>query len=56
LLVTDTAGEQERCHLLESTRAYVLEKLAAAANTNGWLAVTRSIFVTRRRRPTNASA
>jgi tetratricopeptide (TPR) repeat protein len=30
LLVTDTAGEQERCHLLESTRAYVLEKLAAA--------------------------
>jgi predicted ATPase/class 3 adenylate cyclase len=30
LVVTDTAGEQERCHLLESTRAYALEKLAAA--------------------------
>jgi tetratricopeptide (TPR) repeat protein len=28
--VTDTAGEQERCYLLESTRAYALEKLAAA--------------------------
>jgi predicted ATPase/class 3 adenylate cyclase len=30
LVVADTAGEQERCHLLESTRAYALEKLAAA--------------------------
>ena len=30
LVVADTAGEQERCHLLESTRAYALEKLTAA--------------------------
>jgi len=30
LVVADTAGEQERCHLLESTRAYALEKLIAA--------------------------
>ena len=30
LVVADTAGEQERCHLLESTRAYALEKLRAA--------------------------
>ncbi|MEO7201164.1 MAG: tetratricopeptide repeat protein, partial [Candidatus Tumulicola sp.] len=30
LVATDTAGEQERCHLLESTRAYALKKLAAA--------------------------
>jgi predicted ATPase/class 3 adenylate cyclase len=30
LVVADTAGEQERCHLLESTRAYALEKLDAA--------------------------
>ncbi len=30
LVVAHTAGEQERCHLLESTRAYALEKLAAA--------------------------
>jgi predicted ATPase len=30
LVVADTAGEQERYHLLESTRAYALEKLAAA--------------------------
>ncbi|MDQ6767942.1 MAG: tetratricopeptide repeat protein, partial [Candidatus Eremiobacteraeota bacterium] len=29
LVVADTAGEQERYHLLESTRAYALEKLAA---------------------------
>src|SRR5579872_3843190 len=28
LVVADTAGEQERYHLLESTRAYALEKLA----------------------------
>ena len=31
LVVADTAGEQERCHLLESTRAYALEKLTAGA-------------------------
>jgi predicted ATPase/class 3 adenylate cyclase len=31
LVVADTTGEQERYHLLESTRAYALEKLAAAA-------------------------
>lgn len=30
LVVADTAGEQERYHLLESTRAYALEKLTAA--------------------------
>ena len=30
LVVADTAGEQERYHLLESTRAYALEKLGAA--------------------------
>jgi predicted ATPase/class 3 adenylate cyclase len=30
LVVADTAGEQERYHLLESTRAYSLEKLASA--------------------------
>lgn len=30
LVVADTAGEQERCHLLESTRAYALEKLNGA--------------------------
>jgi predicted ATPase/class 3 adenylate cyclase len=30
LVVADTAGERERCHLLESTRAYALEKLTAA--------------------------
>jgi len=30
LIVADTTGEQERYHLLESTRAYALEKLAAA--------------------------
>ncbi|HXW51756.1 MAG TPA: adenylate/guanylate cyclase domain-containing protein [Candidatus Acidoferrales bacterium] len=30
LVVADTTGEQERYHLLESTRAYALEKLAAA--------------------------
>jgi predicted ATPase/class 3 adenylate cyclase len=30
LVVADTTGEQERCHLLESTRDYALEKLAAA--------------------------
>ncbi len=30
LVVADTAGEQERYHLLESTRAYALEKLIAA--------------------------
>jgi predicted ATPase/DNA-binding CsgD family transcriptional regulator len=29
LVVTDTAGQQERYRLLESTRAYALEKLAA---------------------------
>lgn len=29
LVVADTAGDQERYHLLESTRAYALEKLAA---------------------------
>jgi predicted ATPase len=29
LVVADTAGEQERYHLLESTRAYALEKLTA---------------------------
>jgi len=29
LVVADTAGEQERYHLLESTRAYALEKLDA---------------------------
>ena len=29
LVVADTTGEQERYHLLESTRAYALEKLAA---------------------------
>ncbi|HEY1681462.1 MAG TPA: adenylate/guanylate cyclase domain-containing protein [Candidatus Tumulicola sp.] len=30
LVVTDTAGERERCHLLESTRAYALKILVAA--------------------------
>jgi predicted ATPase/class 3 adenylate cyclase len=30
LVVADTGGEQERYHLLESTRAYALEKLTAA--------------------------
>ncbi len=30
LVVANTTGEQERYHLLESTRAYALEKLAAA--------------------------
>ncbi|HTU82265.1 MAG TPA: tetratricopeptide repeat protein [Candidatus Acidoferrales bacterium] len=30
LVVADTAGQQERYHLLESTRAYALEKLGAA--------------------------
>jgi predicted ATPase/class 3 adenylate cyclase len=30
LVVANTAGEEERCHLLESTRAYALEKLTAA--------------------------
>ena len=30
LVVADTAGEQERYHLLESTRAYAMEKLIAA--------------------------
>jgi tetratricopeptide (TPR) repeat protein len=30
LVVADTAGEQERYHLLESTRAYAVEKLTAA--------------------------
>jgi predicted ATPase/class 3 adenylate cyclase len=30
LVVADTSGERERCHLLESTRAYALEKLTAA--------------------------
>ena len=30
LVVADTTGEQERYHLLESTRAYALEKLRAA--------------------------
>jgi predicted ATPase/class 3 adenylate cyclase len=30
LVVADTAGEQERYHLLESTRAYALEKLTGA--------------------------
>ena len=30
LVVADTAGDQERYHLLESTRAYALEKLSAA--------------------------
>ena len=30
LVVADTAGEHERYHLLESTRAYALEKLTAA--------------------------
>ena len=30
LVVADTASEQERCHLLESTRAYALEKLTRA--------------------------
>jgi predicted ATPase/class 3 adenylate cyclase len=30
LVVADTTGEQERYHLLESTRAYALEKLSAA--------------------------
>ena len=30
LVVADTSGEHERYHLLESTRAYALEKLAAA--------------------------
>ncbi len=30
LVVADTTGEQERYHLLESTRAYALEKLAGA--------------------------
>ena len=29
LVVADTAGEQERCYLLESTRAYALEKVVA---------------------------
>jgi predicted ATPase/class 3 adenylate cyclase len=31
LVVADAAGEQERCHLLESTRAYALEKLTAGS-------------------------
>jgi predicted ATPase len=31
LVVADTSGAQERYHLLESTRAYALEKLAAAS-------------------------
>jgi predicted ATPase/class 3 adenylate cyclase len=30
LVVAETSGEQERYHLLESTRAYALDKLAAA--------------------------
>ena len=30
LVVADTSGEQERYHLLESTRAYALEKLSAS--------------------------
>ncbi len=36
LVVADTTGEQERYHLLESTRAYALEKLAAAGE-HEWL-------------------
>jgi predicted ATPase/class 3 adenylate cyclase len=30
LVVADTTGNQERCHLLESARAYALEKLTAS--------------------------
>ena len=48
LVVADTAGEQERYHLLESTRAYALEKLTAAGAHESWLAVTRNIFAIRR--------
>jgi predicted ATPase/class 3 adenylate cyclase len=32
LVLADTTGEQERYHLLESTRAYALEKLTAAGS------------------------
>jgi len=32
LVVADTAGERERYHLLESTRAYAMEKLVAAGD------------------------
>ena len=35
LVVADTAGEQERYHLLESTRAYALEKLASRGEREG---------------------
>ncbi len=37
LVVADTSGVQERCDLLESTRAYALEKLTAAG-AREWLA------------------
>jgi predicted ATPase/class 3 adenylate cyclase len=55
LVVADTSGEHERYSLLESTRAYALEKLTAAGAHEQSRAVTPSIFVTRRRRPTNAT-
>ena len=35
LVVADTSGEQERYHLLESTRAYALEKLIASGHREG---------------------
>ena len=57
LVVADTAGEQERYYLLETTRAYALEKVVGSrrARTAGSPS-RRSIFATRRKRPTNALA
>ncbi|MGA8098807.1 MAG: NB-ARC domain-containing protein [Candidatus Cybelea sp.] len=56
LVVADTASEQERCHLLESTRAYALEKLTRAGAREQLAHRHAKYFRDQRRKPRNALA
>jgi predicted ATPase len=56
LVVADTTSEGERYRLLESTRAYALEKLTGAGGASEWLVATASTSAIRRRRPTSDRA